>query len=206
MKRASVRIAIQKSGRLRKKSESLLKSWGIDYQVKDGGVLIVASKDNKFEILLVRYGDIPQYVASGTADFGIVGENILYEENLKLKQVKKLGFGKCRLIIASPARSAIKSTKDLEGERIATSYPVSLKKFLKKEDCTATIVKIKGGVEAAPALGLADAVCDITQTGKTLKANGLEIIVEIIKSEAVVIESPFLRKPAINFKKKILES
>ena len=152
----------------------------------------------------VRYGDIPQYVQSGAADFGIVGQNILYENKFNIKVIKELGFGECKLIIAAPKRSPIKSPQDLEGERIATSYPNSLRKYLKKEGCGATIVKIRGGVEAAPAIGLADAICDLTQTGTTLKANGLKIISTVLESQAVLIESRFTTPKMERFKRERL--
>lgn len=204
MKRRNVRIAIQNSGRLRTDSEKLLKSWGIDCSQKDKNVLVLPCNDGQFEILFVRYGDIPQYVQSGVADFGIVGQNILFEERLKVTPIKKLGFGECRLIIAVPEGSNITTPGQLEGERIATSYPNSLRKYLRRNHCTATIVRIRGGVEAAPALGLADAICDLTQSGKTLATNGLRIIDEVMQSEAVLIESPFLTRQAIKFKEQIL--
>lgn len=205
MTRANVRIAIQKSGRLRVDSENFLKKWGINYKPNDGNALIVPSDNNKFEILFARYGDIAQYVANGAADFGIIGENVLQEKKLNIKAIKKLGFGKCRLVIAVPKGSSIKTVSDLEGERIATSYPVSLRKFLKEINCGATIIKTEGGVEASPRLGIADAICDITQTGKTLASHNLKIISEVLNSEAVVIASPFMAKPAEEFMQKILE-
>lgn len=204
MKRRNVRIAIQKSGRLRTDSEKLLKSWGIDCSQKDKNILVLPCNEGQFEILFVRYGDIPQYVQSGVADFGIVGQNILFEDQFKVNSIKALSFGQCRLIIAVPNNSNIKAPAQLEGERIATSYPNSLRKYLRRNHCTATIVRIRGGVEAAPTLGLADAICDLTQSGKTLSTNDLRIIDEVIQSEAVLIESPFLTKQAIKFKEQIL--
>ncbi len=206
MKRTNIRIAIQKSGRLRAKSEKLLNEWGIDCEADNKGRLVIPCNGGEFEILFVRYGDIPEYVASGVADFGIVGQNILYEDRFNVGVVKQLGFGECRLIVAAPKRSSIKTVADLEGERIATSYPNSLRKFLKKERLGATIIKIRGGVEAAPAIGLADAVCDLTQTGKTLDANGLKIIATVLESQAVLIESKFLSAKAEKFKEKVLQA
>lgn len=206
MRRSNIRIAIQKSGRLRARSEKLLSSWGVDCKITNHDILVVPCNGGEFEVLFVRYGDIPQYVQSGAADFGIVGQNILYENKFNTRVVKPLGFGGCRLIIAAPKKSTIKTASDLEGERIATSYPNSLRKFLKKEDLSAMIVEIRGGVEAAPAIGLADAICDLTQTGKTLEANGLKIVTEILRSEAVLIESKSLSKKAEKFKEKILEA
>lgn len=205
MRRSNVRIAIQKSGRLREKSEKLLRTWGVDCEINDKNVLVLPCNGGKYEVLFVRYGDIPQYVQSGAVDYGIVGQNILYENKFNVRVIKELGFGKCKLIVAAPKHSSIKIPRDLEGERIATSYPNSLRKYLKQEGCGATIVKIRGGVEAAPAIGLADAICDITQTGTTLKANGLKIISTILESEAVLIESKFTTPKMERFKRECLE-
>lgn len=204
MRRNNIRIAIQKSGRLREDSRKFLATCGVKITKQDEKVFVVPCNDGEIEILFVRYGDIPQYVESGAADYGIVGENILYEENVKVHVVRKLGFGFCKLIIASPVKSNINSVEDLEGERIATSYPNSLRKFLRKNGLSAAIVKIQGAVEAAPVIGLADAVCDITQSGTTLKANNLKIIAEIIESQAVLIESPIKTKAAEKFKESLV--
>ncbi len=202
-----MRVAVQKSGRLRKDSLKFLKSSGIDIPQngKNKNAFIVPCGDN-LEILFVRYGDIPEYVASSTADFGSVGENLLYEENKKVTLQAKLGFGHCRLIIAAPKGSKIKNPADLEGERIATSYPNSLRKFLHANGLGAAIVNIRGSVEAAPAIGLADAVCDLTKTGETLKANNLKVIAEIIESEAVLITPRDQSKKAEKFLKKLSEA
>lgn len=139
------------------------------------------------EAILVRNSDIPVYVDSGVADFGIVGENVLFEQDCRLPVVAKLGFGKCSLVIAAP-----KKIQNLSEERIATSYPNTLKKYLKKNRINASIIKINGSVEICPGLGLCDAICDITQTGRTLKENRLKVIEKIMDSEAVLISSPNL--------------
>lgn len=139
------------------------------------------------EPILVRNSDIPVYVDSGVADFGIVGENVLFEQECRLPVITKLGFGKCSLVIAAP-----KKIKDLSEERIATSYPNTLKKYLRKNKINASIIKINGSVEICPRLGLCDAICDITQSGKTLRENRLKVIEKIMNSQAVLIGSPFL--------------
>lgn len=202
MRRSSLRIAIQKSGRLREGSLKFLKKQGLDVPKTTRNAFIVPCGDN-VEILFVRYGDIPEYVASGAADYGIVGENLLYEETKKVILQEKLGFGRCKLIIAVPKNSKIKNISGLEGERIATSYPNSLRKFLRANSLGAAIINIRGSVEAAPAIGLADAVCDITQSGETIKANNLDIIAEIIESEAVLITPKDQSKKSEEFLKKL---
>lgn len=191
MKRNNIRIAIQKEGRLRNPSLEYLESLGLQFPKQNGRTLVVPCKNADAEILYVRHSDVPQYVQNGAADFAIVGGNVLYEKDFKIREVEKLNFGKCSLVIAVPLDSSIQKIQDLEGERIATSYPNSLRKFLQKQKINAAIIEIRGSVEVAPALGLADAICDLTQTGNTLKENSLKTIETLFDSMAVFIESPF---------------
>ena len=191
MKRNNIRIAIQKEGRLRNPSLEYLESLGLQFPKQNGRTLVVPCKNADAEILYVRHSDVPQYVQNGAADFAIVGGNVLYEKDFKIREVEKLNFGKCSLVIAVPLDSSIQKIQDLEGERIATSYPNSLRKFLQKQKINAAIIEIRGSVEVAPALGLADAICDLTQTGNTLKENSLKPIETLFDSMAVFIESPF---------------
>jgi len=191
MKRNNIRIAIQKEGRLRNPSLEYLEYLGLQFPEQNGRTLVVPCKNADSEILYVRHSDVPQYVQNGAADFAIVGGNVLYEKDFKIREVEKLNFGKCSLVIAVPLDSSIQKIQDLEGERIATSYPNSLRKFLQKQKINAAIIEIRGSVEVAPALGLADAICDLTQTGNTLKENSLKPIETLFDSMAVFIESPF---------------
>lgn len=187
IKTKPLRIAIQKNGRLRKASLAFLKSLGLKFNLKKNSRYVVPCNNANLELLLVRNSDIPEYVKNNAADFGIVGQNVLYEKPNEFKILRKLGFGRCRLVIAVPRGGSIKTIKDLSGERIATSYPNSLKAFLAKRGLPASIIPIKGSVEIAPEIGLADAVCDITQTGKTLRKHKLKILTTIVKSQAVLI-------------------
>ena len=187
-----IRIAIQKQGRLQEPSLDFLKSLGLKFK-SNGSKLINPCLNADIEILYVRNSDIPQYVRYGVADYGIVGENILVEKKSRLKIVKRLGFSKCKLIIAVPKKSNVKSVNDLSEERIATSYPNTLKEFLKEKGINASMIEINGSVEICPFLNLSDAICDITQTGRTLKENDLRIIEKIMDSEAVLIRNPFLQ-------------
>lgn len=186
-KTKKVRIAIQKNGRLREASLLFLKSIGLKFDLENNGRYIAPCFNKNLEILLVRNIDIPEYVKNGAADFGIAGQNVLYERKDKIKVLRKLGFGNCKLIIAVPRDGQIKTLRDLDGERIATSYPYSLKKFLGGRGLNASVITIKGSVEIAPEIGLADAICDITQTGKTLREHQLRVLATIMKSEAVLI-------------------
>ena len=181
-----IKIAIQKSGRLSEGAVQLLKECGIDMNNGTGKLKSEAS-NFPLEVLYLRDDDIPQYVADGVADLGVVGENVLLEKNKNAEIVKRLGFGKCRLCIAIPKGKTFTSLSDLEGISIATSYPIILSDYLKKNNIKASIHEISGSVEIAPSIGLADAICDLVSSGSTLLTNGLKEVHTILKSEAVVI-------------------
>jgi ATP phosphoribosyltransferase len=185
-----LRIAIQKSGRLSDRSKDLLARCGVTFEWRPGR-LDARSLDFPIDILLVRDDDIPRYVADGVCDLGVVGENVI-EERLGLQRdsirvVRKLDFGKCRLSLAVPKDSEMRSVKDLDGCRIATSYPFSTARYFAARDLKAEIVEISGSVEIAPSMGVADAICDLVSTGATLSSHGLEEIEQIYESQAVLI-------------------
>lgn len=187
----NIRIVIQKHGRLEDPSLDFIESLGLKFDKSQLGNLIIQCTNAPIELLFVRNSDIPEYIKNGVADFGIVGENVIYERGEKYKVLKKLGFGRCQLVVAVPEESIIKKISDLQSERVATSYPNSLKTFLKQNNVNASIIIINGSVEIAPELNLADAICDITQTGNTLKKHDLKPIATILESEALLIESQF---------------
>lgn len=198
-----LRIAIQKSGRLNEESMKLLKECGID--LGNGINKLKAEADNfPIEVFFLRDDDIPQYVEDNVADIGIVGENVLLEKDKKVKLIKKLGFGKCRLSIAVPKDQNYKGIKSLNGKKIATSYPVILQNYLKKEKVKAEIHEISGSVEIAPGIGLADAICDLVSSGSTLFMNGLKETETILKSEAVLIGNSKLSKAKQEILNKLL--
>ncbi|MFY8185045.1 MAG: ATP phosphoribosyltransferase [Bacteroidia bacterium] len=198
-----LRIAIQKSGRLNEESMKLLKECGID--LGNGINKLKTEADNfPIEVFFLRDDDIPQYVEDNVADIGIVGENVLLEKDKKVKLIKKLGFGKCRLSIAVPKDQNYKGIKSLNGKKIATSYPVILQNFLKKEKVKAEIHEISGSVEIAPGIGLADAICDLVSSGSTLFMNGLKETETILKSEAVLIGNNKLSKAKQEILNKLL--
>ena len=202
MKRDNIRIAIQKDGRLGKPSLACLESLGIRIPAQKNRALLARCRNAPAEIMFVRHGDAPQYVQCGAADFAIVGGNVLLEHAFKVRITKKLPFGRCSLVIAVPNASRIKSMADVEGERIATSYPNSLRKFLREHCINAAIIEINGSVELAPELGLADAICDLAQSGDTLRENSLKPIATSFTSTAVLIESPFDSRRKSAFKKR----
>lgn len=182
----TIRIAIQKSGRLSESSLKLIKECGIKFNNGSGKLKSVA---NNFpvEFLFLRDDDIPGYVADGVADIGIVGENVAVEKDKPVDIVKKLGFSKCRLSIALPKGHTYNGIEDLNNTSIATSYPKILGNFLAEKGIKADIHEISGSVEIAPSIGLADAVCDIVSSGSTLLSNGLKEVEQIFFSEAVLI-------------------
>jgi len=182
----TLKIAIQKSGRLNEKSVELLKSCGLIFENYKSSLISPVS-NFPLEILFLRDDDIPEYVQDGIADIGIVGENIIQETEAKVILLQRLGFGKCTLKIAIENNSAIRSISDLNGKAIATSYPVILKKFLIANQIQAEIRTISGSVEITPSLSLSEAICDLVSTGGTLKSNGLKPFVDVLQSEAILI-------------------
>lgn len=186
-----LRIAVQKSGRLLEDSLQLLKECGIKVDASNGKLKSIAS-GFPLEVLFLRNSDIPQYVADGVVDCGIVGENLLIEERSKLTKTCQLNFSKCRVSLAVPKNSPIKSVKDFDGKKIATSYPNTVNDFLVENHVKAEVHTISGSVEIAPTIGLADGICDIVSSGNTLFMNGLIELETILRSEAVLVQAPKL--------------
>lgn len=181
-----IKLAIQKKGRLSEDSIRLIHECDISFP-NSIGRLVTPCYDFPMEILFLRDDDIPGYVEDGVADIGIVGENVLVESGKQVEEVRKLGFGKCRLSLAVPRSMNYTSIRDMAGKSIATSYPNILQAFLEKQAVQADVHVISGSVEIAPGIGLADAICDIVSTGSTLLSNGLKEAEPIFQSEAVLI-------------------
>ncbi len=199
MSNEKLTLAIQKSGRLSEGSIDLLKLCGI--RVSNGGNHLKALAEGfPLEILLLRDDDIPQYVADGVADIGILGMNEVLEKKKDVEVVRNLGFSKCRLSVAVPKSIEYTGINYLQGKRIATSYPVILEDFLIKNNIQAEIHTISGSVEIAPSIGLADVIFEIVSSGGTLLSNGLNEVDIIMRSEAVLISNPNLNAE----KKKLL--
>mgnify|MGYP000459649275 CR=1 FL=1 len=195
-----ISIAIQKKGRLSEESLSLLKAAG--YKVANpGGKLRAISSNGELEVFFLRDDDIPEYVSNGICDLGVVGENVLIEKQQQVETLRQLGFGKCRLSIASQRGSGITKLADLEGKRVATSYPKILETELNKQGVNAELHFINGSVEIAPSMGLSEAVFDIVSTGTTLKLNGLLENFEVLKSQAVLITGKENPKRSTNIEK-----
>ena len=182
----TLRIAVQKSGRLSDDSLALIKECGI--KVNNGlGKLKADASNFPMEFLFLRDDDIPGYVQDGIADIGIVGANEAEEKDKEVDWVKKLGFSKCRLSLAIDKSENYSGVKDFEGKSLATSYPKILGDYLKAQHVNADIHEISGSVEIAPSIGLAYGICDIVSSGSTLMSNGLKEVEVIFKSEAVLL-------------------
>jgi len=186
-----LKIAVQTKGRLNDDSLMLIRESGIDLSV-GRRKLAASAKNFPLEALFLRDDDIPQTVADGVADVGIVGENEVLEKNENVIIAKRLGFSKCRLSLAVPKSADYHGLSFFEGKKIATSYPNILKNFLEKNKIKADIHVISGSVEIAPGIGLADAIFDIVSSGSTLISNRLKEVETVIQSEAVLIKRPGL--------------
>ncbi len=186
MTNKKLKIALQKSGRLSEDSLALLKNCGISFS-NGLGKLRSEAINFPLEIFFLRDDDIPSYVEDAVADIGIVGENVLNEENRDVEIIEKLGFGKCRLSLAVPKSFEYSNLQNLENKKIATTYPNILNKFFAENSINAEIHTISGSVEIAPSIGLADAVCDLVSSGSTLFTNGLKEVETILDSQAVLI-------------------
>lgn len=191
----NLKIALQKQGKLAEGSIRLLRKCGISFS-NGSGKLKTEADNFPLEIFFLRDDDIPDYVADGIADVGIVGENLLAESPRPVDTLEKLGFGRCRLSIAVQKSFAYRALDDLDGKRVATSYPKILGEFFAARSVGAEIHEINGSVEIAPSIGLADAVCDLVSSGSTLFSNGLREVETVMNSEAVLIARKGLEKEA----------
>lgn len=186
-----LKIAIQTKGRLNEDSVKLIAEAGIKLPLSSRKLISTAT-NFPMEALFLRDDDIPQAVAMGVADIGVVGENEMLEKKEYVVIAKRLGFSKCRLSLAIPQSDIYTGLAYFNGKKIATSYPEILKDFFRKNNITADIHVITGSVEIAPGIGLADAIFDIVSSGSTLVSNRLKEVEVIVKSEAVLVANPNL--------------
>lgn len=182
----NLKLAIQKEGRLTEETLEFLRSSGLEFESYKQRLFSLC-RNFPLEILYVRDDDIPDYVESGTVDIGVVGQNILNEKRPRVKKLLNLRYGFCSLVVAVPKESRINSLRDLKGKTIATSYPESTKKFFRENNISTEIVKISGSVEIAPALGVAQAIVDLTSSGSTMALNDLRLLTKIYDSEAILV-------------------
>lgn len=201
METESLRIAIQKNGRLTDKSITLLENIGLRFDNYRNS-LMVKCRNFDVEILLIRDDDIPEYVQDGVCDIGIVGANVTAEKGADVSILKDLDYGHCRLSLAAPKTSLIKKLKDFQGKTVATSYPNLTQQFFKKNGIEARTIVISGAVEITPTLNVADAICDLVSSGSTLRANGLVELEPIFYSETQLIQT---NKPLPQAKRDLIE-
>ncbi len=189
-----LRIAMQKSGRLSERSLELLRDAGLRVQ-RGANDLLFRVENQPIDVLRVRDDDIPTLVADGICDFGVVGGNVLAEfgegaAERRPVEIMPLGFGRCSLKIAVQEATPWSGVGDLQGLRVATSYPGVLRAYLREHGVSAEVVRMTGSVEVAPRLKVAQAICDLVSTGATLEANGLKAVATVLDSEAVLVRAP----------------
>ncbi|HGS5020752.1 TPA: ATP phosphoribosyltransferase [Vibrio cholerae] len=198
MQTQRLRIAVQKKGRLSQECQELLKKCGVKFNIM-GERLVVHSLNMPIDLLLVRDDDIPGLIMDGVVDLGFVGENVLEEtrlDRLALNQrnefitLRRMDFGGCRLSIAIEKDAEYRGPQDLNGKRIATTYPQQLKAYMDRQGVDFSACMLTGSVEVAPRAGLADAIADLVSTGATLEANGLKEVEVIFESKATLIQRP----------------
>lgn len=198
----TLKIAIQKSGRLHDESIQILKDCGISiYNGNDQ--LKVSASNFPLEVYYLRNSDIPQYLIDGVVDIAIVGDNLLVEKGANIQIAEKLGFSKCKVSVAVPKNFEYNSIQDLNGLRVATSYPKTVVDYFTSKGISVDIHQISGSVEIAPNIGLSDAIVDIVSSGSTLFKNGLKEVEVILKSEAVLAVSPQITNEATLLLKKL---
>ena len=191
----TLKIAIQKSGRLHDESIQILKDCGISVYNGNDQLKVTAS-NFPLEVYYLRNSDIPQYLIDGVVDIAIVGDNLLVEKGQNIQIVEKLGFSKCKVSVAVPKNFNYNSIQDLNGLRVATSYPKTVVDYFSSKGISVDIHQISGSVEIAPNIGLSDAIVDIVSSGSTLFKNGLKEVEVILKSEAVLAVSPQISEEA----------
>ena len=191
----TLKIAIQKSGRLHDESIQILKDCGISVNNGNDQLKVTAS-NFPLEVYYLRNSDIPQYLIDGVVDIAIVGDNLLVEKGQNIQIAEKLGFSKCKVSVAVPKNFDYNSIQDLNGLRVATSYPKTVVDYFSSKGISVDIHQISGSVEIAPNIGLSDAIVDIVSSGSTLLKNGLKEVEVILKSEAVLAVSPQISEEA----------
>ena len=191
----TLKIAIQKSGRLHDESIQILKDCGISVYNGNDQLKVTAS-NFPLEVYYLRNSDIPQYLIDGVVDTAIVGDNLLVEKGQNIQIAEKLGFSKCKVSVAVPKNFNYNSIQDLNGLRVATSYPKTVVDYFSSKGISVDIHQISGSVEIAPNIGLSDAIVDIVSSGSTLFKNGLKEVEVILKSEAVLAVSPQISEEA----------
>jgi ATP phosphoribosyltransferase len=181
-----LRLAIQKDGRLSQPTMDLLRTVGLEFELYRAQ-LVAACRNFDIELLYVRDDDIPEYVAEGVVDLGIVGQNLVAEHGFDVCELQPLGFGYCQLVLAVPDESSVTDPRELVGAKVATSYPTSTRNYFESLGVKVTVIPVSGSVELAPALGVATAVVELTASGSTLRIHELRTIDTLLSSQAALI-------------------
>ncbi len=198
-----IKIAIPSKGRISEPSINILEKAGLGLVDKNNRKLISKTFNENIEVMFARASDIPEFVNDGVADMGITGVDLIQENEADIEELLDLRFGQTKLVIAAPEESNIKSIDDIrEDMKVATEFPILTKKYLEKNGLNLKIVKLSGSTEAAPFIGIADLITDLTSTGTTLKMNHLEIIDVILESTIKLISN----KDSLKDKKELIES
>ncbi len=184
-----IKLAIQKDGRLTEATLQLLRTAGLQFESAKQRLFTVC-RNFPLAILYVRDDDIPEYVADGVADLGIVGQNLVREAERPVEELLPLNYGHCTLMVAVPRESHIQSVEHLAGCKIATSYPVTTRQFFQERGINVDITTISGSVELAPTLGVSTAIVDLVSSGSSLKLNDLVPLESVLQSQAALIANP----------------
>ena len=179
-------LAVPSKGRMSEPALRLCADAGLSFEATERALLVPCA-NAPVDLLLVRASDIPEYVQDGVVDLGITGSNLVAETEAHVEELARLGFARCRLEAAVPEDAPPQSLADLDGLRVATAYPVSTRALLERAGVRAELVPVSGSVEAAPRLGLCDAVVDLVSTGSTASANGLRLVGTLLESQAVLV-------------------
>ncbi|HWG90836.1 MAG TPA: ATP phosphoribosyltransferase [Candidatus Thermoplasmatota archaeon] len=186
-----IKIAVPNKGRLSESTLDLFRKAGIKVENTHDRRLFATAMDGAFQLLFVRAGDIPEFVADGVADIGVTGLDIIEETGKGVERLMDLKFGACRLVLAAPDESPVKTAVDLpENARVATSFPNLTRRFFERRGRKVRIVEVSGATEATPHIGVADYITDLTSTGSTLLMNGLREVESILQSTAWVVGNP----------------
>lgn len=187
--RPRLRLAVPNKGRLVEPTLDLLADAGLLFEAHDRR-LVARVENHELDILFVRTNDVIEFVGDGVADLGVTGLDLIAEAAAELPQLRRLGFGRCRLAVAVPDDSPFRAAEDLAGLRVATAHPASARRFFDGHGIPVDVVTLSGAVEVAPRLGVAEAIVDLVSTGSTLATNGLRPVADVLESEAVLVANP----------------
>ena len=192
-----IRLAVPNKGRLQQPTMDLMRTAGLAFETTDRALSVMA-RNADLELLFVRTEDVPELVNDGVAEIGITGQDLLAEYGANLEVLAELAYGHCRLTAAVPIASIVEKVEELAGLRIATAHPRATARFFEDREIPVTVVPLRGSVEVATKLGVADAIVDLVSTGSTLMVNGLREVGVVLASQAVLVTAQSASDEAIN--------